>query len=274
MKARLGFAALGLILASLVGSGAVAQEPTADSAVPTISSEDRAAIQQAIDRGLTMYRYDQAPWHTTDALLAALPQEKLAQIRGWIVTPAERGLLVTYYGGEADQHFGVYSAVWTSGTQVIDGQNLSGPLTGEIARLAAVRDAASSGDLRLCSSRPFNTIILPRGDADHHDSVYFLTPQTATGSIPMGGHHRVDVFNGEEVARRSFTRSCIELTPGDGAEALVITHSLDRVPTEVHVFSVYALRVPLFVGTNEPQRVWAIELVNGQPRIRLITRPQ
>lgn len=270
MRVQIALAALGLTVTAVSGVPTHAQEAHATSAAQSIGAEELAAVQLALDRGMLMYRYDQAAWHTTDAMLAALPQSKLTQIRGWVVTPTEGGLLVTYYGGEAGQHFGIYSVVWTSGTNVIHGQMLSSPLTGEIARLAGVRDAASSADLLLCAGRPFNTIILPRADAEHEDSVYFLTPQTATGSIPMGGHHRVDVFNGHEVARRSFTRSCLELTPGDGAAAMAITHSLDPIPTEIHVFSVYGLGVPLYVSTNEAQRVWSIETLSGTPRIILV----
>ena len=41
----------------------------------------------AIDRAKLLYRYDQAAWHTTDAMRRDVPDAALATIRGWVVTP-------------------------------------------------------------------------------------------------------------------------------------------------------------------------------------------
>jgi len=59
-----------------------------DKASPAPMSADHAeAVQTAVNRAQNLYTYDQAAWHTTDALLAAVPEATLQTIRGWVVTP-------------------------------------------------------------------------------------------------------------------------------------------------------------------------------------------
>jgi hypothetical protein len=54
------------------------------------------------------------------------------------------------------------------------------------------------------------------------------------------------------------------------AEALVVSHLLDPTPTEIHVFSVFAAKKPIYVITVTNDRIWAAEISGGQARIRLV----
>lgn len=91
--------------------------------------------------------------------------------------------------------------------------------------------------------------------------VYFLTRQTEENSFPFGGHYEVDVSaRGRVTNARAFTNSCITMTkraPGDDGKPamMLITHPLDPVPTEVHVFEQYYVGGPAVVGVPKPRSV-------------------
>ncbi len=277
-------APIALTIAAMGGPMVAPPMASAQQAAPNqaeVSDAELQAMAVAMGRGQALYRYDQAAWHTTDTLIVDAPRDLVQQVRGWVVVPAEnRGLRAIYYGGAAGAHFAIYSALWTGGTNVSERRVLrtadESRIDGEAARLIALRDAVDSSQLSNCSTtRPFNTVILPASETGDVDSVYFMTPQTDANIVPMGGHHRVDFSGGREVARRSFTRGCIDVQRGTG-EGLFVSHILDPIPTEIHVFSAYATGLPIYVGTENAQygqRIWAIEISGGVPRIRLLPPP-
>lgn len=267
-----GFA---LALAAFAATSAYAKQT--DAPVAPMSASEQAAVQLALNRAEQIYAYDQAAWHTTDTLTADLPKAQLGTIRGWVVTPDDQDYRVTYYSGDVGAaHRAVYSAVWT-GTDVRD-RKLHGAddaeLTAEETRLAAASDAVSDDGRLHCANRRFNRVVLPGDGVDGADLVYLLTPQLETGIVPLGGHHRIEVKDGKILSERTFSKSCLNL-PIDGpdgkkTEALVVSHLLDPTPTEIHAFSVYAARKPIYVITTEKDRVWAAELSGGRLRIRLV----
>jgi hypothetical protein len=265
-------AVLPLALLTL-GTAAPSQAKPVDAPAP-ITAEEEAGVRLALDRAQLLYRYDQAAWHTTDALTNEVPEVALATVRGWVVTPDGAGYRVTYYSGERGaEHRAVYSAVWTGGTSVRDRQLRAvddNRLSADEARLAAASDAvAEEGPLR-CSDRRFNRVVLPRATADGADLVYLLTPQTETNSIPLGGHHRAEVKDGKVVSMRSFSKSCLNMPLEEKAEALAVSHLLDPTPTEIHFFSVFAAQKPIYVLTTSNDRTWVAESSLGQARVRVI----
>jgi hypothetical protein len=93
--------------------------------------------------------------------------------------------------------------------------------------------------------------------------VYFLTPQMKTGSWPLGGHYVVEIAaDGTAKPPRPFTRSCLDTgQPKEAkgkAEALVVSHLLGPVPTEIHVFTSFTSGLPIFVGTRSNGRLWRV----------------
>jgi hypothetical protein len=265
---------LTLALAAAAAAATPAQAKPDKASPPPMSADDAEAVQTAVNRAQSLYTYDQAAWHTTDALLAAVPEATLETIRGWVVTPEGESYRVTYYSGDAGSpHRAVFSAVWNGGTKVADGKLRAegdDQLSAEEARLAAASDAVSSNGKLQCAARPFNRVILPHAGTGGADLVYLLTPQTQTGSIPLGGHYRAEVKDGRVVAERAFTNACLELPVDERAEALVVSHLLDPTPTEIHFFSVFAARRPIFVVTAMNERIWAAEVSGGEARMRLV----
>lgn len=143
-----------------------------------------------------------------------------------------------------------------------------------IAAKNSAREALKSADVKMCVDKPFNTVVLPPASPEAPISVYFLTPQTEVASVPAGRDYRVDVSADDKTGPvRAFTNSCISV-PSDRAankpEALVLTHLLDPTPTEIHVFTMLAAGLPLYVSTTQNKRLWVVEASGGQARIRLL----
>lgn len=267
MRLALAFAAIALWFAPQVAAAQVDPSPA-----------DRPALERSMKRGLALWQYDQAAWHTTDALMKAIRDPGGAGIRGWVVTPVPDGWRVTYYGVDGDRRFGIWSAVWT-GSAVQDARRLGAAdaaLDADQLRLIAAKEAAPVDRLMRCGKAPFNTVVLPGEGPDAPVSVYFLTPQTQAGQVPLGGHTLIEMRDGAVVSRRDFARSCIELgaqaDKKGKAAAMVVSHLMDPVPTEIHVFSVYAARLPLFVITAETSNLWEVGIKDGKPQILLIKR--
>jgi hypothetical protein len=253
------------LLALIAASPLCAAPPKAE-----IEAAEEAAVQLAVDRGALIYAYDQAAWHGTDDLKAKLPDYP-SKVGGWIVDgPADATHLVFYDKDEADPH-AVYVADFRGRALVsgrvlgaADDRNLSPERKAMIAARRAAVEALIAGKSRQCKPQSFNTVVLPPAVAGGVTLVYFLTPQTDLKAIPMGGHYRVEVAaDGRAGKPRAFANSCMEMPfeneKGERPVALVITHLLDRTPTEIHVFSSLAVGLPIFVATTQSKRMWSVE---------------
>jgi len=248
---------------------------------PRVTAEEDSAIRLAFERGKLIYAYDQAAWHGSDDLEAKMP-DFTSKVGGWIVDgPADAPQLVYFDRNQDDPH-SVYVASFR-GRQIesarVLGESDDRVLSPErkaliAARRAALDSLASAGYLR-CKEQPFNSVVLPPERPGAPTLVYILTPQSELKAIPLGGHYRVEVApDGKAGKPRAFTKSCLEMNLTDSKNArpgaLVVTHLLDPVPTEIHVFSAFAAGLPVFVGTRGG-RVWEVDgagitLVDGKRR--------
>ena len=248
-----------------------------------INADEEALLQRAVDRGTLIYVYDRVAWHSTDDLKAKLP-DFARKVGGWIVDgPAEAPQLV-FYDQDKDDPRIVYLADF-KGTQLVssrilteaDDRSLSPGRKAMIAARRAALDAIVAAKAMFCSKAMPNTVILPPASAAGPTLVYILTPQSTLESIPLGGHYLVQVStDGKAGKPRAFTKSCLEMpfeTKGDERPAaLMVTHLLDPVPTELHVFSSLAARLPIYVSTQSGKRnrLWEtagsrIHLVSDKP---------
>ncbi|WP_076068466.1 hypothetical protein [Sphingomonas montana] len=237
-------------------------------AVPAVAADvgERAAIARALARGNNIYAYDRAAWVTTDALMAAISDAQKREIRGWVVAPAPGDrLTVTYYGLTGAKPYAIFTADTdgrTVGNKRMWAANDARDLTPELIAQSQVRDRMMRVNLRPCTPARFNSVILPPETNGGPYIGYLLSPQTDDTGYPAGGHYRVEVSRtGEVVSQRSFTKSCITLggRAPDGAKpaALVVSHILDPVPTEIHVFVSLATGLPLYVATG-PDATWKV----------------
>ncbi|MFN4096437.1 MAG: hypothetical protein ACK4GG_06695 [Sphingomonas sp.] len=245
------------------------------------TSSEQGAIDAAMRRAHLMYWYDQAAWHGTDDMLVN-GKQIAGKIGGWIVDgPADEPLLIFYSKGS--DPVPVYIARFRNG-RLVEGRVARGDERGLVTparkrlidAVGVARSALEQANVGRCSDKPFNTIVLPAEVEDGPVRVYFLTPQTATDSIPFGGHYLVEVDStGGTSPVRKFTNSCISVPTkqpdGGKSVGLVITHLLDPVPTEIHGFSAMAARVPVYVGTRD-KRIWEVAPEATGPTVRLVQK--
>jgi hypothetical protein len=271
---------LSVLTAALLALAAPPQAPAPAPAPSSLTTAEQAELKHNIMLGDLLYRYDQSAWHVTDAALAALPDNAKNLIRGYVTTPTQNGLRTTFYGEGINGYQALYSAVWT-GSAIEDAQLYSAgqrrTLSDQELQLVQARKIALEGakDLAMCSTAPPNVIVFPDPD-DVTIHVYVMTPETKDAVYPLGGHYRIDVRNGAMVGQRAFTQSCFDFDSSTVGEkgspvAAFITHLLDPVPTEIHVFTVLAMHLPLYVGVRDG-RVYVVEVSGGEPRVRLVSK--
>ncbi|MBX3561040.1 MAG: hypothetical protein KF780_04415 [Sphingomonas sp.] len=243
------------------------------------SDEESARIAWTLERGRLLFEIDRAAWVTTDDLTARVGDLNRAGVRGWTVEREDDGYRVIYYIGEGEARVALYHGR-VENRRVVSAEVFPAgarpPLTVIQHRLADARGAVGRMELRACASSGLNLAIIPPDVSDDPLDIYVLTPQAQSGVYPFGGHSRATVSaNGEIVSQRAFTNSCINVSDGTDGEggrpvALLITHLLDPVPTEIHVFLSIWIGLPIYVSTAEPQRVWEVTAEH----IRLVDQPR
>lgn len=240
---------------ALGGSAVVAATPLPERPAPEMKG---LAIQSAEIIGRQIYRHDRAAAVATDAALAlgAFRDEK--RVQGWITEERPGSIVVTFIDGTPAALYRV--AVADDGTAgEVEALEAPTALSPYEAGAAAARAAALESDFQPCSDR-YNTVVL-RAAADRTDKwvVYLLPATTRNGVVPIGGTYRVGVEGSRVTSQRAFTRSCIALRADPQAAAMMITHLLDEIPTEAHVFWSTWAGKPMYVATGADS-VW---LVNG-----------
>lgn len=238
---------------------------------PSLAHAESAA-DRAARVGTTMFWLDRAAWVASDDIVTRLPKERGPEVGGWIVVAAANGYHVYFHGKGAAADSIIYEAD-VLGNQVSNAvvRAKADPpaLPAQAAAMAkAVRlawqELALHPDWTPCADAHFNTIAMPP-DADGSVSVYFLTPQTMTGSFPFGGHFEIVVSAaGQVVSSRRFTNSCLTLSKGPNpadvkGAGMYMTHLLDAQPTEIHVFQQFATGLPVFVAIQSTKAIWKVE---------------
>jgi hypothetical protein len=212
------------------------------ASAPAPAQEQQAAIDFALERGRLLYALDKAAWVTTDDMMERVADWQTSGMRGY----------VTEHDGEVRNHAVVSREVFAADARPA--------LSAEQRRLIAARDAvARSTRRRPCGNAPFNANVVPPASPDAPVDVYLMTPQTDEG-LPVGGHFRATVnADGSISGERAFTNSCLLLPQArPGAVGLVVSHLLDPLPTEIHVFTAIAAGLPLYVGITEPRRTYRV----------------
>lgn len=227
-------AIVGLISAAgIQGPGGTPPAPPAPGTVPSAPSNEQR-IAEAASLGRLIYTFDRAAWVSSDALTATIPKDQLASVGGYVVEASDaQTLRVTYYRGSA--------------------------AAAQAFFVADVRERS----YKPCTPFPFNTVVVPSRKGGPV-AVYLLSAQQDAGTYPMGGNYRVIVASdGRVLASRPYSVSCLSLTvpklpAGAKPVGCMVTHLLDPVPTEIHVFASYNLRMPVFVATAD-KRVWKVQ---------------
>ena len=229
-------------------------------------------LNESISRGEMLFNFDQAAWHSTDALVEKAGDISKLPIVGRIVIPVKDGFQAIYYGANKDGRFQVFSSIW-DGQKLIDTVYSKGetgiPLSPQATKYAEVLELLTSGkidtsDLWFCNKAQPNFVLLP-GTKENEFLVYFMTAQEQTTRYPLGGHHRFDIIDGKVVSKRAFTKTCIDYDKKEAVKAsgkkivaFFVAHLLDPIPTELHVFTALASQSPIYVTTSS-KKTWIIQ---------------
>lgn len=254
-----------LILAAIL---AVACTSTrADEALPTtLSPADEAAkIASAQTAGSAIYLHDQAASVATDAALAIPEFKRDNRVKGWVTEQHGADIVVTFLDSTPAA---IYRVVVSNGKAgPVAALDAPIALTAYEAGAAQARSAAAASQFEPCSNS-YNSVVLP-GKSPAEDWVVYLLPGTTKNDVvPIGGTYRFSVKDSRVVSQRGFTRTCIALATDPKAEALMITHLLDPVPTEAHVFWSLWAGKPIYVATPPMGTIWAVQ----GDKIRLVAR--
>lgn len=258
--------------AALFGIGLVCI-PVMALAMPT--EANIAAAKMAEERGALIYAYDQAAWHSTDALMVDVDVSANPSLRGYIVVPDPDGRLRAIYYATSPRGlvaFRSYS-VGADGSVVRLTADNGSPLSGMALRMIAARDTAleyvGTNRLGFCDRAQPNTVVIPP-DSNGHIAVYVMTPQMKPGHVAVGGHYRFDFDSNNTLLRhRKFTNSCLVIPPPQGEGAtFVMNHLLDEQPTEIHAFLSRTIQFPLTI-VFESKDMWTAH----QGRLDYVEQP-
>ena len=252
MKIRPALASAALLLACLA---ATASDDLPQALPP---AEEAAALAAAERVGREIFEHDRAAAVATDALMAQRKSRRDRRVRGWVTEAQADGTAVTFVDATPAALYRVrVSASGQPGH--VEAFDAPEPLRPFEAGAVAARNAAMAAPFAGCS-KDYNTVVLPAApEATGHWIVYLLPGTKRNDEVPLGGTYRMDVEGGAVTSQRAFTRTCIRLGKGSATTAMMVTHLLDAVPTEVHVhWSLWAAR-PMYVVTPPEGSIWAIE---------------
>ncbi|MFN3944235.1 MAG: hypothetical protein ACK4K7_04840 [Allosphingosinicella sp.] len=228
---------------------------------------EQAQIAAAVERGRLLYALDRAAALATRDMFGRIENPEDAGIDGFVIVPEGQDLAIIFYGAGADGPEAIYRGIFRGGRiaeATVHPEGERPALSAVQRRMAAARAAAGRANRQSCAQdAPFNVTVIPPEADDAPLEVYLFTPQTQRGRFPAGGHHRV-VYTGDAVPaeERAFASGC-QLLSAEGAvagietEALYLTHPLDPVPTEVHMFLSLWTGKPLIVGAGG--RSWRVD---------------
>lgn len=228
--------------------------------------DEQALISAAESAGKNIFVHDRAAAVTTDALMQLREFRKDKRVAGWITEEKDGNISVTFVGPrDTPTKHALYRAAVTTGGLIIGTPvALATPeaLTAFEAGAFAARSVAFASGFSPCAST-YNSVVLPANDTPLSGWLVYLLPGTTKQNVvPLGGTYRLEIGpEGTSVlTQRGFTRTCIQLGSEPGVVAMMVTHLLDPVPTEAHVFwSLWAAK-PMYVSTSGG--LWKIE--NGK----------
>lgn len=231
------------------------------------ADQEAIAIRAAEVTGLAIYRHDQAASVATDAARELRAFKKDKRVDGWITEEQQGQIVVTFI----DQTPAALYRIVVSKDGIagpVAALESPTPLTDSESGAAAARKAALTTRFQPCSET-YNSVVLPVAETSGETWVVYLLPGTAKSNVvPIGGTYRIEISGSDVTSQRGFTRTCIALQTDPSAVGLMITHLLDPIPTEAHVFWSLWAKKPMYVATPPNGTVWAVE----GDKIKLVER--
>lgn len=245
-----------LLISTLAALAVPAVVHAQDRAPPPVPIEEWSQAKIS-SLGREIYFQDQAAWVATDALRAALTDEDVATIRGWVVLGDGANRTVRFLKADGDGVVPGWDIAVTNGVASAPAAPAELTLTGEsLARFNARQTAALNiGSLR-CGQ--YNSVVARDPDSDGW-LVWLLAGSPAQGVIPVGGHYRFHLSaDGQTVTRRDqLSNGCLNMNanppPGPQGQpaAIVVSQIVSQGPVETHVFLSLQYRKQIYVATAD-----------------------
>lgn len=216
---------------------------------------DAAELAEITRRGRALAEYDQAAWHSTDAVRALGP--KKGTVAGFIGRKTN-GVWTVVYGrlsDAGDSYWIFYEALQQTSPKEFKVTHYEKPKEDKDYFLKASRAMESAKNAFVpAAERPYNVAVIPA--AENKFYVYFVPAQTQHGIFPLGGDVRFTVGGDGKIAEtRQMHKSIIEFrVPQDmKPESGIHTAVLDDAPEDTDVFHVLARepKVPELVVTSK-----------------------
>jgi len=184
--------------------------------------------------------------------------KKDKRVRGWVTEEQQDGIVVTFI----DQTPAALYRISVSKEGVagpVAALEEPAPLTVYEFGAATARAVALASKFEPCSEN-YNSVVLPSAGAHGANWVVYLLPGTTKHNVvPVGGTYRMEVNGSKVISQRGFTRTCIALQADPEAVGLMITHLLDPIPTEAHVFWSMWAKKPIYVATPPEGTIWIVD---------------
>lgn len=213
-------------------------------------------LSEITKRGKMLAEYDQAAWHSTDAVMALSPKE--GSITGFIGEKNGDKWTVVYgkLNDKKDKYLIAYEAIQQSTPQDFKIQQFekSKEDTGFYLTAAKSVETAKAAFVP-AEQRPYNVGIIPAKDGQSY--IYFVPAQTENGIFPLGGDTRFLVSkDGTKILEtRQLHKSIIDFQVPQNVKPEMGYHTaiLDDIPEDTDVFHVLARepKLPEFVVTQK-----------------------
>lgn len=242
MTRRIFTAAVALFLASVAFAGK--KKADSDPIFPDVTA-----------RGRALYEYDEAAWHSSDALQATNPPKE--SLGRYVAHKSDTGWTVAFgrLNDRSDKFVVAYEATEGANLKEFTVKKIDPPREDAGFYLSAARAIETALHDFHGENRPYNVAVLPAPSDQLY--VYVLPAQTKAGIYPLGGDVRyvISPDGGSIVEKRQLHKSIIELPPSSdrGAKPVagVHIHVLSNVPEDTDVFHVLTRQPPQpeYVGT-------------------------
>ena len=215
------------------------------------------------DRGRTLYAYDQAAWHGTDAFLELHPNTD--GLTHYICTKGTTGWMVTFPKWNAlhDHLQVVYESRETEQPSVYKARKIDPPQEADDDLIAKERALELAIATFQGEKRQYNSAILPAPSGNLY--VYIYPAQVKDTVWPLGGDVRYTISsNGKQILEtRQLHRSILELEfkPDMNVAAGYHVHVLSDVVEDTDVLYVLTRKpsIPEYIGiANNKKRIFVV----------------
>jgi hypothetical protein len=240
---------LSVVLALYLSSFAVAGKK---------KNESDPIMPEVTARGRTLYEYDEAAWHATDAVQATHPPSET--VGRYIANQSGSGWTVVFgHLNEKRDAFVIgYEAVQGASLEQFSVKKIDPPREETSFYLAAARAIDTALHDFHGENRPYNVAVLPASPNGLY--VYVMPAQTKPDTYPLGGDVRylITADGSAVVEKRQLHKTILDISQsslpkGTTPSAAFHTHVLSDVPEDTDVFHVLTRKPPQpeFIGTMD-----------------------